>query len=40
MVINKPNGLTVQGGSKVKTSIDNILQTLEFEKKERPRLIS
>ena len=39
MVINKPNGLAVQGGSKVKTSIDNILQTLKFEKKERPRLV-
>ena len=39
IVINKPNGLAVQGGSKVKTSIDNILQTLKFEKKERPRLV-
>ena len=39
IIINKPNGLAVQGGSKVKTSIDNILQTLKFEKKERPRLV-
>ena len=39
LIINKPNGLAVQGGSKVKTSIDNILQTLKFEKKERPRLV-
>ncbi len=39
IIINKPNGLAVQGGSKVKTSIDNILQALKFEKKERPRLV-
>ena len=39
LIINKPNGFAVQGGSKVKTSIDNTLQTLKFEKNERPRLV-
>ena len=39
LIINKPNGFAVQGGSKVKTSIDCTLQTLKFEKNERPRLV-
>ena len=38
MVLNKPSGLAVQGGSKTKTHIDGMLESFEF-KGERPRLV-
>lgn len=39
IVINKPAGLAVQGGSKVTTSLDDLLDVLKFEKSERPKLV-
>lgn len=39
IVINKPFGLPVQGGSKVKKSLDDMLGGLMFEAKERPKLV-
>lgn len=38
IVINKPSGLAVQGGTGQSTSIDAMLDALKFEKEERPRL--
>jgi 23S rRNA pseudouridine955/2504/2580 synthase len=39
IVINKPPGLAVQGGSKVLKSVDGMLDVLRFEAKERPKLV-
>jgi 23S rRNA pseudouridine955/2504/2580 synthase len=39
LVINKPPGLAVQGGSKVKRHLDGMLDALQFDAKERPRLV-
>ena len=39
IAINKPYGVATQGGSKIKISVDNILDDLKFESKIRPRLI-
>ena len=39
IVINKPSGLAVQGGTKVKLHIDGLLNFLKFEKSEPPRLV-
>jgi 23S rRNA pseudouridine955/2504/2580 synthase len=39
IAINKPQGLPVQGGSKVNLSVDALLDYLKFEYEERPRLI-
>ncbi|MDE3060541.1 MAG: RluA family pseudouridine synthase [Pseudomonadota bacterium] len=39
IVINKPYGIPVQGGSKVARSIDGMLGGLTFDSKERPRLV-
>lgn len=39
IIINKPQGLAVQGGSKVTVSLDDMLDGLMFDAKERPRLI-
>ncbi len=39
IVLNKPSGLAVQGGSKTRKHIDGMLQALESEYKTRPRLV-
>jgi 23S rRNA pseudouridine955/2504/2580 synthase len=38
-VLNKPSGLATQGGGKVKAHVDGLLDHLQFDAKERPRLI-
>ena len=39
IAIDKPAGLAVQGGSKVKASVDGMLDALRFDGGERPRLV-
>jgi 23S rRNA pseudouridine955/2504/2580 synthase len=39
IVINKPAGLAVQGGTKIAISIDALLDHLKFDAKERPKLV-
>ncbi len=39
LVINKPAGLAVQGGTGLSTSVDALLDALRFGAKERPRLV-
>ena len=39
IVINKPPGLAVQGGSKVSRHLDGLLEGLIFDKNERPKLV-
>lgn len=39
IVINKPSGLAVQGGSKITKSVDGMLDVLRYEAKERPKLV-
>lgn len=39
IVINKPPGLAVQGGTKIGKNIDDMLDALQFDAKERPKLI-
>lgn len=39
MVINKPPGLATQGGSKMTTHVDRLLDALCFESDQRPRLV-
>jgi 23S rRNA pseudouridine955/2504/2580 synthase len=39
LVINKPAGLSVQGGSGIKLCLDDMLGCLQFEKDERPKLV-
>lgn len=39
IVINKPFGLAVQGGTKIARSLDDLLDGLVFDAKERPKLI-
>mgnify|MGYP005988751395 FL=1 len=39
MVLNKPSGLAVQGGSKTTMHIDAALPALQFEEAEAPRLV-
>ncbi len=39
LVINKPAGLPVQGGSGIKLCLDDMLDCLKFEKEERPKLV-
>lgn len=39
IVINKPQGLAVQGGTKVGKNIDDMLDALKFDAKDRPKLI-
>lgn len=38
LVINKPPGLAVQGGSGIKKNLDDMLDSLRFDSPERPRL--
>jgi 23S rRNA pseudouridine955/2504/2580 synthase len=39
IVINKPAGLAVQGGTKIAKSVDSMLDALKYEAKERPKLV-
>ena len=39
IVLNKPPGIPVQGGSKIKIHIDGMLDSLRFGNSERPRLV-
>jgi 23S rRNA pseudouridine955/2504/2580 synthase len=39
LVINKPEGLAVQGGSKTPKHLDGMLDVLKFDHHERPRLV-
>ncbi|MCW8951586.1 MAG: RluA family pseudouridine synthase [Rhodospirillales bacterium] len=39
LIINKPPGLAVQGGSKTAVHLDGMLDALRFDAKERPRLV-
>lgn len=39
LIINKPSGLAVQGGTGIDKSIDSMLDELRFGSKERPRLV-
>ncbi|MEM7620111.1 MAG: RluA family pseudouridine synthase [Pseudomonadota bacterium] len=39
LVLNKPTGLAVQGGSKTGRHIDGLLDGLQFDAPERPRLV-
>jgi 23S rRNA pseudouridine955/2504/2580 synthase len=39
IIINKPFGLPVQGGTKIKKSLDDMLGGLMFDAKERPKLV-
>lgn len=39
IVINKPSGLAVQGGSNIKRHIDGMLEGLMFERDEKPKLV-
>lgn len=39
LVLNKPSGLAVQGGTGQKKNVDDMLDALMFEKKERPKLV-
>ncbi|NNC72323.1 MAG: RluA family pseudouridine synthase [Sphingomonadaceae bacterium] len=39
LVLNKPPGLAVQGGTKMKDHVDGLLDALQFDAKARPRLV-
>ncbi len=39
LVLNKPSGLSVQGGTGITRHLDGLLSALRFEKKENPRLV-
>ncbi|MBF92052.1 MAG: hypothetical protein CMP34_04515 [Rickettsiales bacterium] len=39
IAINKPSGIAVQGGTKVKINVDDILEGLRYSAKEKPKLI-
>ena len=39
IVLNKPSGLSVQGGTKTEKHIDGLLDALKFDAEERPRLV-
>ncbi|XP_031481914.1 RNA pseudouridine synthase 4, mitochondrial [Nymphaea colorata] len=39
LVINKPPGMPVQGGTGVKISLDELAETLKYESSEKPRLV-
>lgn len=39
LIVNKPSGLAVQGGTGIDKSVDSMLDELRFEGKERPRLV-
>ena len=39
IILNKPSGLAVQGGSRLNKNLDDMLDALRFEKSEKPRLV-
>jgi 23S rRNA pseudouridine955/2504/2580 synthase len=39
LVINKPAGLAVQGGTNMERNLDDMLGALQFDKKDKPRLV-
>ncbi len=39
IVINKPSGLAVQGGTNTERHVDGMLEALKFDKDEKPRLV-
>lgn len=39
IVLNKPSGLAVQGGTNTSRHVDGMLEGLRFEKEEKPRLV-
>ena len=39
IVLNKPSGLATQGGSGLTAHVDGMLDSLAFEKNQRPRLV-
>ncbi len=39
LIINKPAGLAVQGGSKINISVDHLLDTIKFDNTQRPKLV-
>lgn len=39
LVINKPNGIAVQGGSKIKINIDLLLDSLKYSNLNRPKIV-
>ena len=39
IVLNKPSGLATQGGSGLSRHVDGMLDSIAFEKKQRPRLV-
>ncbi len=39
LVLNKPSGLAVQGGTHTERHVDGMLDALKFEKTERPKLV-
>lgn len=39
LILNKPSGLAVQGGTNTTRHVDGMLDALEFELEERPRLV-
>ena len=39
LIINKPPGLAVQGGTGIDVSVDSMLDALRFEGRERPKLV-
>ena len=39
IALNKPSGVAVQGGSKVKINIDALLDSLKYDQTNRPKLV-
>jgi 23S rRNA pseudouridine955/2504/2580 synthase len=39
IVLNKPAGLAVQGGSKIKYCVDNLAECLKYDYEEKPKLV-
>lgn len=39
LIINKPSGLAVQGGSKISVSLDDLAEFLKFELENKPKLV-
>ncbi|MCE2993084.1 MAG: pseudouridine synthase [Alphaproteobacteria bacterium] len=39
IVLNKPSGLAVQGGTKIATSVDDLAECIKFEYDDKPKLV-
>jgi len=39
LVLNKPSGLAVQGGSKIKISVDDLAEHLKYDYEDKPKLV-